>query len=138
MNVENCPRCGKIFAKYFRDLCPACLREIEAEYELCVKYLRENKEATIQELSEATGVTMRQITRFVREGRISMKNAPNLTYPCEICGVPIREGHMCDSCRGRLARDISNLAEDEKLKDRNAKGHNGNHAYSVVDKYRDR
>lgn len=140
MNVENCPRCGKIFAKGIRDICPNCVRDIEKEYELCVTYLRENKEATLHELSEETGVSSSQITKFVREGRISMKNAPNLTYPCEVCGIPIRESNMCDSCRSRLAKDIRHMSEDERRKEQQGQSptSSGNHAYSVVDKFRDR
>lgn len=111
MNISNCPRCGKIFAKGMRDLCPACIKEVDAEYERCVKFLRENKGATIKELSDAVDVTVKQITKFIREGRISLYNAPNLSYPCEICGVLIREGGMCDACRTRLANDVNKAKE---------------------------
>lgn len=60
----------------------------------------------MHELSEETKVSPRQITQFIREGRISIYQAPNLTYDCEVCGNPIREGHMCESCRNRLVRQI--------------------------------
>ncbi|MFF2483662.1 TIGR03826 family flagellar region protein [Paenibacillus sp. NPDC058071] len=107
MNLENCPRCGRLFAKHFRDVCQACTREIDKEYELCSNYLRENKGSIITELSEATGVSIRQITKFIREGRISLVNAPNLAYPCEVCGTLIRESHICDACRKRLSNDLN-------------------------------
>ena len=121
MNVGNCPRCGKLFAKGIRDVCPACLRDIDQEYQRCAEYLRENKGAIITELSDATGVSIRQITKFIREGRISIVNAPNLSYPCESCGTLIRDNHLCDECRIRLtkaARDIkaevSKVAQAER------------------------
>ncbi|MEK3883902.1 TIGR03826 family flagellar region protein [Paenibacillus sp. PL2-23] len=116
MNVENCPRCGKIFAKNFRDVCPACMKDIDREYQLCADYLRENKGAIIHELSDATGVAIRQITKFIREGRISIVNAPNMSFPCESCGTLIRENHLCEDCRIRLTKDTRKLMQDESAK----------------------
>lgn len=105
------------------------------EYDKCLQYLREEKTATIQEVSEATDVSIKQITKFIKEGRISVANNPNMTYPCEVCGILIREGNMCDSCRQRLTRDlrsaqeeVSNQAQDQK----NA----GPRAYGALDKFR--
>ncbi|QAY68574.1 TIGR03826 family flagellar region protein [Paenibacillus protaetiae] len=113
MNLENCPRCGRLFAKNFRDVCPNCIREIDKQYETCANYLRENRGATIVELSEAVDVSIRQITKFIREGRISLMNAPNLSYPCEVCGTLIRESHICDNCRKRLEKDINSLHKQQ-------------------------
>lgn len=113
MNVENCPRCGKIYVKNFRDVCPECVKDIDNQYEKCVKFLRDYRKGTISELSEATEVSIKQITKFIREGRISIVNAPNMSYPCEVCGTLIRENSICLSCRQRLAKDVSNAREDE-------------------------
>lgn len=114
LNIDYCPRCGKVFAKGIREICPNCVREVEEEYERCVTYLRENKGANIQELSDATEVTIKQITKFIREGRISLYNAPNLMIPCEVCGTLIREGLMCDKCRNRFQSDMKLADEKEQ------------------------
>lgn len=106
MELSNCYRCGRLFAKAFRDLCPNCLKDIEVEYTKCVEYLRKERKSTIIELSEATGVSVNQITKFMREGRISIAELPNMSYSCETCGGPIREGNICDSCRRRLLGDL--------------------------------
>lgn len=110
LNVRNCPRCGKVFAKTIHDVCPACIKNIEDEYQACLNYLRENKGCTIGELSDETGVTIRQITKFIREGRISLMDAPNMSYPCESCGVLIREHTMCQECRNKLVKDVKNVS----------------------------
>lgn len=81
MNLDNCPRCGLLFVKNLMGLCQSCIKELEHEYEICVNYLRENKGTNIQELSDATGISIKEITRFIREGRISIANAPNMMYP---------------------------------------------------------
>ncbi len=136
MNVENCPRCGKIFAKNFRDVCPNCIREIDKEYETCANFLRKNKGATIIELSDETGVSIKQITKFIREGRISMINAPNLSYPCESCGTLIRDSHICDSCRSRLDKEKRNMLEDIANKDARLRQEKSDAAYKSLNKYK--
>ncbi|ADM72176.1 TIGR03826 family flagellar region protein [Paenibacillus peoriae] len=134
MNLDNCPRCGKLFIKNVRGICQNCIKEIEFEYERCVKHIRENKGIHMHELSEATEVSVKQITTFIREGRISIANAPNMTYPCEVCGIPIREGHMCDSCRTRLTKDLNQAVRDSSNQDQS--NNMGSGTYSAIDKLR--
>ncbi|MEK5435021.1 MULTISPECIES: TIGR03826 family flagellar region protein [Paenibacillus] len=134
MNLDNCPRCGRLFVKNLMGLCQPCIKELEHEYEICVEYLRENKGTNIQELSDATGISIKEITRFIREGRISIANAPNMMYPCEVCGTLIRDGHMCDSCRTRLRKDLTNAAKENAAEDTTKKTTDG--AYRAIDKLR--
>lgn len=114
MNIDYCSRCQRIYPKNQHGVCANCLKEIENQYEACVKFLRENRASSLQELSDATEVPVRQIAKFIRDGRISIKNLPNMAYGCEVCGTDIREGHICDSCRSKLAKDVNNLQEDAK------------------------
>ncbi|MGG1312905.1 MULTISPECIES: TIGR03826 family flagellar region protein [Cohnella] len=137
MELANCPRCGKLFARHFRDICPSCVKVIEKEYEACAEYLRKHRGATITELSDATGVTIRQITKFIKEGRISLYNAPNMSYPCEVCGVLIREGNMCDNCRTRLSKQVR-LASEGKSSDRQSDHARSESAYQINNWPKDR
>jgi flagellar operon protein (TIGR03826 family) len=114
LNVTNCPKCGRLMAKGVRTLCPSCHQEIELQYEKCMKYLRQNRKCSLGELSEGTDVSTGQITKFIREGRISIAEMPNLSYECDVCKASIRESHLCDNCRARLAKDVSGLKEDEQ------------------------
>ncbi|EFM09024.1 Flagellar operon protein YvyF [Paenibacillus curdlanolyticus YK9] len=136
MNLDNCPRCGKLYAKNLRDLCPACIKDLDQQYELCATYLRENRGATIYEVSESTEVSIAQITRFIREGRISLMDMPNMGYPCEMCTNTIREGNLCESCRSRLTKDINKLNLNTDRHGYNTK--QGNGAYQSVDRHRDK
>jgi hypothetical protein len=117
------------------ELCQPCIKDLEHQYEICVNYLRENRGTNIQELSDATEIPIKEITRFIREGRISIANAPNMMYPCEVCGTLIRDGHMCDSCRSRLRKDISNAVKESAAAETSKKPGEG--AYRAVDKHRD-
>lgn len=108
MNVDNCPRCGKLYIKGFKDVCPTCLKDIEQMYEVCTSFLRDNRQSSLQELHEETGVPIRQILKFIKEGRISLRSLPNMAYPCEVCGTGIRESNMCEPCRQRLSQELKN------------------------------
>jgi flagellar operon protein (TIGR03826 family) len=116
LNVANCVRCGKVYVKNMYGMCPNCIKDIDLQYEKCLKYLREHRACSINELSEATEVSKSQITRFIREGRISIKGNPNMTYDCEVCGTSIREHTMCEPCRSRLAKETNQMNEDETRK----------------------
>lgn len=134
MNLDNCPRCGRLYVKNIMELCQHCLKELEHQYEICVEYLRKNRGITIQELSDATEISIKEITRFIREGRISIANAPNMMLPCEVCGTLIRDGHMCDSCRGRLTKDLTNAVKESGAANEMSKSADA--AYRALDKFR--
>ncbi|TBL72989.1 flagellar protein [Paenibacillus thalictri] len=138
LNVGNCPRCGKIYVKNIHGICPHCIKEMELQYEKCLKYLREYRSCTLQELSEATDVPMQIITKFIREGRISIKHNPNMSIACEVCGGPIREGLMCESCRGRLLKDVSNMSEDEQRNKLLAEQKQEGISFKIKDRLNDR
>jgi len=138
LNVGNCPRCGRIYVKNVRDLCPNCVKEVELQYEKCVKYLRENRGCTIQELSDETEVSIKQITKFIREGRISIANNPNMSFACEVCGIPIRENTMCENCRQRLARDLNSMKNDATRKSEEEKEALNYKSFNVREQLKDR
>lgn len=136
MNVANCPKCGRIFVKGFNEVCPNCVKELEQQYEKCLRFLRDHRGCTIIELSEETGVSIRQITKFIREGRISIVHAPNMFYSCEVCGTQIRENTMCEPCRSKLAKDVRNNQEDEHR--RHTQNNDHRVTYNIKDRLEDR
>ncbi len=129
MDLANCPRCGKIYAQTFRNLCPACIKLSDQECSLCNKFLKENRSATIDQLSKETGVETVQILQFIREGRISIAKNPNIKIACETCGGPIREGNLCVNCRNRLInsfKDANTLTEQQQPTQRSTSTYNVN------------
>jgi flagellar operon protein (TIGR03826 family) len=113
--LANCSRCDALFVQAVRDICPKCHQLVEQEYEKCAKFLRirENRGANIHQVSEATGVSVKQITKFIKEGRISVVGNPNLGYPCESCGITIRMGNLCDSCMSEIKHEMDQQLEVE-------------------------
>lgn len=125
--LDNCTRCDALFVRTTKDICPKCNIEVEKEYDLCAKFLRkrENRGSTIHQVSDATGVSIKQITRFVKEGRISIEGNPNMGYPCENCGILIRQGNICDSCADSLKREINQQIDVDKRLSEEAKRNAG-------------
>jgi flagellar operon protein (TIGR03826 family) len=118
--LSNCSRCDALFVQTVRDICQKCYQAVEKEYEECAKFLRkrENRGANIHQVSDETGVSVKQITKFIKEGRISIEGSPNLGYPCESCGFLIRSGNLCDSCVRSLQHDITQQSEvDRRLEE---------------------
>ncbi|MBE3596017.1 MAG: zinc ribbon domain-containing protein [Hydrogenibacillus sp.] len=111
--LANCPRCGRLFVRTpGQKVCPSCSAEVEEEFERVYEFIRqkENRQSTIYEVSEKTQVSVRQITEFVREGRIRIADHPNLAYPCERCGeVLITEGRYCPACLKMLEQTTQML-----------------------------
>lgn len=106
MDLRNCSRCGKLFQSMGQRICPDCVREEQKDFEKVREYLWENKDATIYETSQATGVSTERINQFVREGRLVL-NKPELE--CMSCGQPIKTGKFCAKClkqmQGGLRKD---------------------------------
>jgi len=131
-NIGNCPRCGKLYAVNPKGICPTCVAQVDEEYQRCADYLRENKQTNIYILSDETKVTVKQITQFIREGRISIADFPNIGYPCESCGTPISDGRLCKDCRDRLETGFKKALSSHDGE--NTQGKPGPGYYQVVSK----
>ncbi|PRO65670.1 TIGR03826 family flagellar region protein [Alkalicoccus urumqiensis] len=118
--LSNCPKCGGVFVKALRSVCEKCHREVEEDFEKVYSFIRrrENRRATMEEVNEATGVSKEQIATFVREGRILASQFPGLSYPCESCETPIREGRLCDDCRKGITDGLKTQERERSFQNR--------------------
>ncbi|MHB9093455.1 MAG: hypothetical protein ACYC21_02185 [Eubacteriales bacterium] len=114
-DLRNCPVCGKVFVKLNRNLCPECMDKEEFEYEEARKYLKDNPGASIEEISELTGIDEKKIMRWVREGRIDVNYdgvSPGVT--CKRCGASISLGNLCSNCIRLLSGQMKSAATSSK------------------------
>ncbi|WP_243290283.1 TIGR03826 family flagellar region protein [Bacillus sp. FJAT-47783] len=110
--LANCLKCNALFLKTkFRDVCEACYKKEENDYETVYNFLkrRENRRATLLEVVESTGVSEDLLLKFIRQRRLQLANFPNLGYPCEKCGKVIQEGKLCVTCTKELRTEIEKL-----------------------------
>ncbi|HHY20413.1 MAG TPA: hypothetical protein GX525_00720 [Bacilli bacterium] len=118
MNIENCPRCGQLFQKVTRELCPNCLRDLDKKYEIIYRFIRkkENRKATIDEIEKATEVDKEDIYRIIRLGKINLEHFPSLGYPCETIGCTnkVTKGRLCSSCMESIQDDLNQISRENE------------------------
>jgi len=118
MNLRNCRRCGKVYAYDGFDLCHDCRMIDEKDFEKVRAYLDENPSADINEISEKTEISTKKIIKFLREGRLELKDESNSLLLCERCGKPIRKGRFCEKCTAQLERELKRaIGQERSLED---------------------
>jgi len=98
----------------FRDVCDACYKEEEAQYDKVYAYIRKkiNRTASMTQVVKGTGVKETLIIKFVRIGKLAQ--FPNLGVPCEKCGANIKSGRLCGKCGDSLRSDLQAFENEEK------------------------
>lgn len=106
--LANCARCDAVFVKGMLDICQDCYKEEEKAFETVYRFLsrQKNREATLAEIAEATGVEEGWIVKFIKEKRLLTSRFPNLNYLCKRCGKPIVQGRLCTSCAKELKQEL--------------------------------
>lgn len=115
--LDNCHACGRLFLKEHSDYCLNCYLEIEEEFKQIEAFLNneKNRNATIDEVTENTGISTKQVIKFIRDGRIFADDYPNLHYPCAYCGTNIKKQVLCNSCLENLSSDINKTLKTDGL-----------------------
>ncbi|MCL6547324.1 MAG: hypothetical protein K6T30_00270 [Alicyclobacillus sp.] len=123
MPIANCKRCGRIYNRVRRDICPACIEEEDRAFTLVRGYLNEHRNASMAELTEATGVDPALVIALIQSGRLILRDNPNLSYACERCGQPTQTGRFCKSCAKELSQALS--AASSELRNRAGQSKSG-------------
>lgn len=111
MEVRNCRSCGRLF-NYVGGmgiLCPACMDKLEEKFQQVKKYIRENPRATIQQVSEENEVSISQIERWIRDERLAFSEDSPIGVACEACGVTIKTGKYCQTCKDVMAKNLGSI-----------------------------
>ncbi|HHU70177.1 MAG TPA: MerR family transcriptional regulator [Thermoanaerobacterales bacterium] len=135
MDLRNCPICGKLFVFMTRNMCPDCIKKEDEEFDLVREYINEHAEATIDEVSEATGIPPSKILKFLKEGRLMISpNNINIVLRCEMCDEPILTGRYCKKCAEEFAKGLKGSAYRGEIKNEPAK----QGRMHTIDRYRDK
>jgi len=120
--LKNCAGCGQVFAKTIRDICPACYRKEEAAFQCIYQFLRQrqNREATMQEIIEATCVEEALVIKFLKQNRLRDSEFPQLRYPCEQCSLPVSSGKYCQTCLNEIKQEWTEVKGFDTKTKRNA------------------
>jgi flagellar operon protein (TIGR03826 family) len=116
MAIANCKRCGRIYNRIRRDICPACIAEEDEIFIKVRDFLREHKNAYMDEVIEGTDVETETLIQMIQDGRVILADNPNMGYACERCGGMTRSGRLCAKCSTELARSLAHASADLKKK----------------------
>ncbi len=117
MDVRTCKSCGRLFNYLSGDpLCSACREESEKKFMEVKEYIRENKNASIHQVSEDCDVTVKQIERWVRQERLEFSKGSGVMFACSSCGAPIQSGTMCEKCKNSMANTLNSMLDANKPK----------------------
>lgn len=116
MELTNCSNCGAVFARNVIELCPTCYRAEEASFQTVYNFLqtRKNRQASLEQIVEATEVEEDVIIKFLKQNRLRASQFQLLTYPCEACGKEILEGKLCQACSETMLSEWSEASEEVK------------------------
>lgn len=113
MDFKNCPECGKLFLYSGRSIvCDECTKKDSQDFEKVRSYLRENPKQKLADVSEATGVSVKKINKYIQDGRLVASEGLSGAYKCSSCGVGIQRGRFCDSCAKKLSTRASNVLSE--------------------------
>ncbi len=103
MALQNCIKCGKLIGETPSGYCESC-KTTDPTYSNLHKvkdYLYDNPNSTLIVVSEATGVSVNEISRFIRDGAIvevSLVSAIKKDN-CS-CGKPLEgKERICKDCK---------------------------------------
>lgn len=111
MEVVTCKSCGRLFNHISGPrVCPGCAKKLEEKFVEVKKYVRENPNVGIHELSKEMEVSVNQINRWVREERLVFSDDSPVGLPCEGCGATIKTGRFCNNCKSQLSTGLRQAA----------------------------
>lgn len=115
MNVSNCKSCGRLFNVLVNEkICPACKQALEDDFQRVKKYLEENPNASVEEVSRENDVTVKQIKQWVREERLVFSEGSIEGVECENCGTLIRTGRFCEECKLKMKNNLMSALDKPK------------------------
>ncbi len=105
MELRNCKKCGRLHYGTGR-ICNECMKKEEEVFDRVKAYLKEHPDSSLVKVSEETGVTVPEIERFLREGRLEVSTGMGDYLKCMKCGSPIKTGKYCHDCEKKVVNDV--------------------------------
>lgn len=123
MDFVNCPRCGKLFNRMSSPICKTCEKEEEELFKIVRQFVDDNPNCTIPEVTEALGVSVKKIMKYLRDGRLEASKGMGETLRCEKCNKPIKRGHYCDGCVIELNQTVTDIFDNRSNEYKGARMH---------------
>jgi uncharacterized protein len=103
--VMECKYCKKLFQSFGSNICPACVEEMENNFEIVKEYIYNNPGANVIDIARETGVPEKTVLYYLKEGRLSIEDE-KAGLTCEKCKKPISNGRYCKECQVTLENTL--------------------------------
>lgn len=118
-STKVCLRCGRIFnyMGFGHYYCPSCKKKDTEDFIKVKDYIYANGASTAVEVSDNTGVAVKIIEQYLREGRLEIPENSPIFIKCEKCSINIRSGRLCPECANSLsnAMRVEMKFDDEQI-----------------------
>ena len=140
MDVRNCKRCGKVYNYNGSAVCATCVKEEQDDFEKVRDYLFAHPNSTTLQVSQDTGIDVKVISRFLKEGRLlsdDMALSEDEELKCEKCGQSIKTGRFCEQCVQSMKNEFKQATKPVNPNNNNSPWSQGKvHTYEHIVKKR--
>lgn len=112
-------------------VCEKCGAEFLTDFGKVKRFLEKNGPSNVIEIYQATGVSRRVISDYLKEGRMEIVNDASGFLHCNACGVAIRSGLYCEKCAKKFAAERE---KNRNLYNAQAERQDGEMRFRRVDK----
>ena len=131
-----CHKCRRLFTDFAgRRLCYQCMRIDDELFEPVRDYVRNNPDATIFSTVEECHVTERQILEWLKEERLTYRNAEGSGLYCGRCGKGIPTGRFCPECKVAITREFAAMFREGEKSTEEKKPKGKSDRMRFLDKY---
>ena len=95
--------------------CDNCKEFDLRDFDAVRNYIFEHGTATMVEVTMATGVEMKYIEQYLREGRLEIPENSKIFIKCELCNVDIRFGRYCKDCAVKMSKDFKGVLDEYEI-----------------------
>lgn len=122
VELKSCKKCGKMFsADNDYEYCKKCRLDVEDHFKIVREYVYDHPSATVTEVADGTGVSKKEILKYLRDERLELKEESSF-LSCQRCGKSIKSGRFCRECSNELKNGFKEAFKPDKSKEKKKKG----------------
>lgn len=115
MDLRSCTNCERAYSYDGNNLCPKCRYDDDGDFKIVKEYLYENPGADIKAVEQDTGVEIKKILQYLKEGRIAItEGSENTALTCERCDASINIGKYCNKCINEMKQEFKGAIDSGK------------------------
>lgn len=105
--LSKCKQCGRLFLRTEADdFCSHCTDKNKSLLQEIKAFLEEHKDSSLEQISKNFDVTVEELLRFFKEGKLELKGELTGILRCEHCDQGIASGRYCETCAAKMSQSL--------------------------------